>query len=95
MDKLAIVRSIVGAGGEHAAGQCLTGYSEVQSTLQGGRPSLGAILSKLQGPVRSDIPPFVGLSPRMGHAPWANPGDPGFWAWPTPRSPPTAPTCRT
>jgi hypothetical protein len=78
MDKLAILRTVVGAGGEHAAEQCLTGYSAAQSKQQGGRPSLGAILSKVQGPVRSEIPPFVGLSPRMGHKPWADPGAPGF-----------------
>jgi hypothetical protein len=79
MDKLAILRTVVGAGPEHAAVQCLTGYSAAQSKQQqGGRPSLGAILSKVQGPVRSEIPPFVGLAPKMGHAPWADPGSPGF-----------------
>src|SRR5918998_63996 len=78
MDKFAVIRSIVGAGGEHAADQCLTGYSTQQSRLQGGRPSLGAVLSRLQGPVESSVPPFVGLSPSMGHAPWANPGTPGY-----------------
>src|SRR4051812_42127958 len=78
MDKLAILRTVVGAGPEHAAVQCLTGYTATQSQQQGGRPSLGAVLSKVQGPVRSEIPPFVGLSPKMGHPPWADPGSPGF-----------------
>jgi hypothetical protein len=77
-DKLAIIRSIVGARGEHAAVQCMTGYSEQESRQAGGRPSLGAILSKLQGPVRSDMPPFVGLSPRTRHVPWGDPGHPGY-----------------
>ncbi|MHC5542184.1 DUF1501 domain-containing protein, partial [Singulisphaera rosea] len=31
-----------------------------------------------QGPVDSAVPPFVGLSPKMGHMPWANNGDPGY-----------------
>jgi hypothetical protein len=39
---------------------------------------LGAILSKLHGPVDEAIPPFVGLSPTMGHRPWADNGDPGY-----------------
>lgn len=78
MDKVAVIRSLVGARGEHAAVQCLTGYSAADSKQQGGRPSLGAILSKLQGPVDSAVPPFVGLSPKMGHMPWANNGDPGY-----------------
>jgi len=78
MDKFAVIRSIVGAGGEHDAEQCLTGYTRQQSRLQGGRPSLGAVVSKLQGTVDPSIPPFVGLSPSMGHGPWANPGTPGY-----------------
>jgi hypothetical protein len=78
MDKVAVIRTLVGARGEHAAVQCLTGYSDGESRQQGGRPSLGAILSKLEGPVNPDVPPFVGLSPRMGHMPWANNGDPGY-----------------
>jgi len=78
MDKLAILRTVVGARGEHAAVQCVTGYPAEESKQQGGRPSLGAVLSKLQGPVDSTVPPFVGLSPRMGHMPWADNGDPGY-----------------
>jgi hypothetical protein len=30
------------------------------------------------GPVDPSVPPFVGLSPRMGHMPWADNGTPGF-----------------
>jgi hypothetical protein len=39
---------------------------------------MGAVLSKLKGPVDKTVPPFVGLAPKMGHMPWADPGDPGF-----------------
>jgi Protein of unknown function (DUF1501) len=78
MDKFAVIRSVVGAGGDHSAGQCLTGYKDVVSRAQGGRPSLGAIVSRLQGPVHPDVPPFVGLSPRTGEARWGNPGEPGY-----------------
>ncbi|MGP0069404.1 MAG: DUF1501 domain-containing protein [Isosphaeraceae bacterium] len=78
MDKFVVVRSLVGAGGDHSAGQCLTGYSDLISRAQGGRPSLGAIVSRLQGPVHPDVPSFVGLSPRTGEVRWGNPGDPGY-----------------
>ena len=77
-DKLAILRTIVGARGEHAAVQCHTGYPEVISKAQGGRPSLGSVVSYLKGPVNPDVPAFVGLSPQMGHRPWADNGEPGF-----------------
>jgi hypothetical protein len=82
MDKLAILRTIVGARGEHAAIQCFTGYSEFLSKAQGGRPSIGSILSYLHGQVDPAVPPFVGLSPLMGHRPWADPGDPGYLGLP-------------
>jgi hypothetical protein len=78
MSKFVLIRSLVGAGPEHSAGQCLTGYKDAVSRAQGGRPSLGAVMSELQGPVTPDIPPFVGLAPRTGHSPWGNPGEPGY-----------------
>jgi hypothetical protein len=78
MDKFVVIRTIVGAQGEHAAVQCMTGFPEAVSRQQGGRPSIGAVLSKLQGHVNAAVPPFVGLSPQMGHRPWADPGLPGY-----------------
>jgi Protein of unknown function (DUF1501) len=78
MSKFVVIRSLVGAGPEHSAGQCLTGYKDLVSRAQGGRPSLGAVVSELQGPVTPDIPPFVGLAPRTAHPPWGNPGEPGY-----------------
>src|SRR5262249_37425761 len=77
MDKMAIIRSIVGATGDHYAVQCLTGRSHVGAP-PGGWPCLGSVLSKVQGPLNGAIPLFVGLSPRMGHMPWADAGSPGF-----------------
>jgi hypothetical protein len=77
MDKLTIIRSIVGSDGQHASYQCFTGRPRPNSP-PGGWPSMGAVVSKLQGPTAPDVPPFVGLSPKMGHMPWADPGHPGF-----------------
>ncbi|HXJ00485.1 MAG TPA: DUF1501 domain-containing protein [Micropepsaceae bacterium] len=77
MDKTAIIRSVFGALDDHDAFQCLTGRP-VRNQPPGGWPSLGAVVSKLQGPINRSIPPFVGLSPKMGEMRWARSGDPGF-----------------
>ena len=77
MDKLAIVRSMVGALDDHDAFQCLSGRTARQQP-PGGWPCLGSAVAKLQGPVNPVVPPFVGLSPKMGEMRWARSGDPGF-----------------
>jgi hypothetical protein len=77
MDKLAIIRSVVGSEGRHAAFQCMTGRS-VNSQPQGGWPSLGSSVSKLLGPSHPAIPPFVSLVPTMKVKSWADPGQPGY-----------------
>jgi hypothetical protein len=76
MDKLALVRSIVGSVGEHAAFQCLTGRGP-QRQPAGGWPEFGSCVARLQGPTTPAVPPYVGLSPRMQHRPY-NSGYPGF-----------------
>jgi len=76
-DRLAILRTIVGCSPDHAAFQCLTGRTR-NNQPPGGWPSLGAMLSKLKGPVNPGMPSFVGLSPKMGHMPWADAGEPGY-----------------
>jgi hypothetical protein len=76
-DKLAIIRSMVGCSGDHDAFQCLTGRT-TRNQPPGEWPSLGSVVSKLQGPVTPLVPPFVGLSPKMGHMEWARVGEPGF-----------------
>lgn len=77
MDRLAVIRSLVGSEGRHAAFQCLTGQ-KVLNQPAGGWPSLGSVVSKLQGPVTEGTLPFVSLAPRMRNAPWGDPGQPGF-----------------
>ena len=77
MDKLTIIRSMVGARDNHDAFQCLTGHL-TSPQPPGGWPALGSVVSKLQGPVDQAVPAFVGLSPKMGHVPWSDAGKPGF-----------------
>ena len=78
MDKLIPIRSIVGASGAHDAFQCVTGRRRGRQQPPGGWPALGSVLSKLKGPAHPAMPPFVGLSPKMGHMEWADNGQPGF-----------------
>ena len=76
-DKLAIIRSLVGSDGRHAAFQCQTGR-RFANQIAGGWPSMGSNVSKLQGSVDPAVPPFVGLAPKMLTSTWADPGQPGF-----------------
>jgi hypothetical protein len=77
MDRLAIIRSLVGSEGAHSAHQCMHGKSKKEA---GGAswPSLGSVVSKLQGPTSEGVPPFVGLSPKMITQTWSIVGEPGF-----------------
>jgi uncharacterized protein (DUF1501 family) len=86
-DKLALVRSVVGAVSEHAPALVMSGYGERVGQAQGGRPGVGAILSRLRGPVDVKVPPNVtlmGTPPGIdagyagvGHRPFA-PDGPGL-----------------
>jgi hypothetical protein len=74
MHGVAVIRSMVGSEGRHAAFQCMTGHAFNRQPA-GGWPSLGSVVSRLEGPA---LPPFVGLSPRMSTSTWADAGQPGF-----------------
>lgn len=77
MDKLTIVRSLYGSRDEHASDCCYSGYP-IAENRDGSHPSLGAVLSRVYGPVNREAPPFVELIPKTSHAPYSNPGRPGF-----------------
>jgi len=78
MKHCAIIRSIVGASGGHDAIQCMSGWAPNSLSNMGGRPSMGAAVSKLLGPTDPSVPPFVGLAEKTQHGPWSDPGKPGF-----------------
>jgi Protein of unknown function (DUF1501) len=78
MDKCVVVRSVVGAKGGHDAFQCTTGYPQDSMAAMGGRPSLGSIVARVQGPVDPSVPPFVGLAAKTQHVPWSDSGRTGF-----------------
>lgn len=78
MDKCAVIRSIVGANGRHDAYQCMSGWEVKDLSPLGGRPSLGSVVAKVQGPSDPSVPPFVGLAAPTKHVPWSDPGAAGF-----------------
>ncbi len=78
MDKLVLLRSLVG-GTDHFAHVCLSGYPG--PTGKNGSvdwPSFGSMVSKVQGPAKVGVPPFVSLTPQMTYPPWGLAGPPGF-----------------
>ncbi len=76
-DKLAFIRSMVGANGNHYAFQCLTGHHS-NNQPPGGWPAMGSVLSSVYGSRDPAVPAYVGLSPKCGHVPWGDNGQPGF-----------------
>jgi len=57
-DKFAVIRSVVGSSGQHSNAQTHTGYDRNNLINAGGRPALGSVVSKLQGP-HMGAPPFI------------------------------------
>ncbi|MSU77799.1 MAG: DUF1501 domain-containing protein [Gemmataceae bacterium] len=78
MDKLVVVRSVVGNQADHDAIQVFNGHHPRQpGKPQGGWPQFGSVVSRLQGGVDRATPPFVSLCYTTTHGPYNEPG-PGF-----------------
>ena len=91
MDRMTIVRSVSDAQPEHNAYQCFTGRNQRETVPAGGWPSLGATISKLQGPRDAATPPFVSICHTATHGPYNEPG-PGFLGLPCSSFRPMGPT---
>jgi hypothetical protein len=78
MDKCSIIRSIVNSHGDHAAFQCMTGWKPDNLKNIGGRPSIGSVITKLQGSNDPSIPGYIGLAEPTQHLPWSDSGNGGF-----------------
>jgi hypothetical protein len=77
MDKLVIVRSLVGNQSEHDASQVFSGHNPRKPAPSGGWPQFGSTVAKLQGMVDPATPPFISLCYTCTHGPYNEPG-PGF-----------------
>lgn len=78
MDKFAIIRSLHGGPDQHASDLCMSGYPIRDGLRQSGHPSLGSVVSKVQGPTDLAVAPFIGLGIKTRNGPYGNPGLPGF-----------------
>ena len=78
MDKFVAIRSVVGNDGAHDAFQTLTGWPRNSIQSVGGRPSIGAVASKMFGPSDPGVPPAVALAAKTQHVPWSEPGGTGY-----------------
>jgi hypothetical protein len=78
MDRLVVVRSVVGCEGAHDGFQCLTGWGRRSIESIGGRPAMGSVLGKIFGPRDPGIPASVALAEKTSHVPWSEPGPAGF-----------------
>lgn len=78
MDQLSVVRSVTGMPAEHAAFHLHTGRRNNVGGPPGGWPSIGSVISHLQGPVHESVTPFVSLMRPMEHTPYGDPGPAGF-----------------
>jgi uncharacterized protein (DUF1501 family) len=77
MDKLVVVRSLVGNQADHDAIQVYNGHNPKKPTPAGGWPQFGSTVAKLQGAVDPSVPPFVSVCYTCTHGPYNEPG-PGF-----------------
>ena len=77
MDKLTIVRSLVGNQADHDATQVYNGHNPRKPTPAGGWPQFGSAVAKLKGPNDPSVPPYFSLCYTCTHGPYNEPG-PGF-----------------
>ena len=72
-DKWSVVRSLVGQRDEHSSFHTMTGWPMTLAQNEG-KPHFGSVISKVQGPADSVVPPFIDLFPVMQHKPYNAPG---------------------
>jgi uncharacterized protein (DUF1501 family) len=72
MDKMVVLRSIVGLKDEHSSWQNMTGYGMNEAKREG-KPHAGAVIARTLGQADPVIPAFVDLFPTMQHKPYNSP----------------------
>jgi hypothetical protein len=73
MDKLIVVRSLVGQRDEHSSWQSYTATT-MDAAKRESKPHFGSVVARMQGQTDPVIPAFVDLSPTMQHKPYNSPG---------------------
>jgi hypothetical protein len=77
MDKVTIIRSLVGSQADHDCVQVFNGRDPMKPKPTGGWPQFGSVVARLQGNVEPAVPGFVSLCYPCTHGPYNEPG-PGF-----------------
>jgi hypothetical protein len=72
MNRLAVVRSLVGQIDEHSSFQSTTGFP-MDATRREGKPHFGSVAARVLGPTHPVVPAFVDLFPTMQHKPYNSP----------------------
>ncbi len=73
MDKLIVLRAVVGQPDEHSSWMSYTGIP-MESAKREKRPHFGSVVAKVQGATDPLVPAFIDLSPTMQHKPYNSPG---------------------
>jgi hypothetical protein len=73
MDKLVVLRSLVGFADEHSSFQTSTGFG-MDRTRRENRPHFGSVTARMLGRTDPVMPAFVDLFPTMQHRPYNSPG---------------------
>ena len=73
MDKLVVIRSLVGQRDEHSSWQSYTATT-MDTAKRENKPHFGSVVARMQGQTDPVIPAFVDLSPTMQHKPYNSPG---------------------
>jgi uncharacterized protein (DUF1501 family) len=73
MDKLIVLRSLVGQRDEHSSWQSYTA-TPMDIAKRENKPHFGSVVARLQGQTDPITPAFVDLSPTMQHKPYNSPG---------------------
>lgn len=77
-ERYAFIRSVVGCAGGHDAYQCFSGWDRRNMQFIGGRPAIGPVAGKVLGQIDPGVPAAMALADPTRHAPWSEPGGPGF-----------------
>jgi len=73
MDKLIVLRSLVGQRDEHSSWQSMVGTT-MDAAKRENKPHFGSVVARMQGQTDPVIPAFVDLAPTMQHKPYNSPG---------------------
>ena len=73
MDKLIVLRSLVGQRDEHSSWQSMVGTT-MDAAKRENKPHFGSVIARMQGQTDPVIPAFVDLAPTMQHKPYNTPG---------------------